>query len=117
MRHSKYKYKLNVTSSHRKALIKNLSIELIDHGKIKSTHAKCKALQPVVEKLITLAKEDSVANRRLAYSKLNNKDAVTKLFTEVAPKFKTRNGGYTRITKIADLRVGDAAKVSYISLV
>ncbi len=117
MRHKKHQNKLNVSPSHRKSLMRNLSVELIDHGKIKTTHAKSKAIKPYVERLITLAKNDSVANRRLAFTKLNNKAAVTKLFTEVAPKFKERAGGYTRIVKIADGRVGDAAKMSYISLV
>jgi large subunit ribosomal protein L17 len=117
MRHNKHKYKLGVSPSHRVALMKNLAIEVIDHGKIKSTHQKCKAVQIYVEKLITIAKTDTVANRRLAFSKLNNKDAVTKLFQEVAPKFKERNGGYTRVLKLADGRVGDNAKMSYIALV
>jgi large subunit ribosomal protein L17 len=91
MRHSKHKYKLGVNPSHRKSLIKNLAIEVIDHGKIKTTQAKAKAVKGYVEKLVTLAKEDSVHNRRLAFKKLNNKSAVAKLFTEVAPKFKERN--------------------------
>lgn len=117
MRHSKHKYKLGVNPSHRKSLIKNLAIEVIDHGRIKTTHAKAKAVRGYVEKLVTLAKEDSVHNRRLAFRKLNNKDAVAKLFTEVAPKFKERNGGYTRIIKLADARVGDASKMGYISFV
>lgn len=117
MRHQNHKYKLGVQPSHRKALLKNLAIELIDHGKIKSTHQKCKATQIFVEKLITAAKNDTVANRRLVFSKLNNKDAVTTLFEKVAPKFKERNGGYTRVLKLADGRVGDNASMSYISFV
>lgn len=117
MRHKKHKNKLNVSPSHRKSLMRNLSIEIIDHGKIKTTHAKSKAIKPFVERLITLAKNDTIANRRLAFRKLNNKHAVTKLFAEVAPRFKERAGGYTRIIKLADGRVGDAAKMSYISLV
>jgi large subunit ribosomal protein L17 len=117
MRHSRKKYKIGTTPAHRKALVKNLMIEVIDHGKIKTTHAKCKAVQGYVEKIITLAKVDTVANRRVAFSKLNNKAAVQKLFTEVAPKFKERNGGYTRVMKLADGRVGDNAKMSYIALV
>jgi len=117
MRHSKHKYKLGVTPAHRKSLIKNLAIEIIDHGKIKTTHTKAKAVQGYVEKLVTLAKVDSVHTRREALKKLSNKDAVTKLFTEVAPKFKERNGGYTRITKLADQRLGDASKMGYISFV
>lgn len=117
MRHQRRKYKIGTTPSHRKALVKNLMTEVIDHGKIKTTHAKCKAIQPYVEKLITIAKVDTIANRRLAFSKLNNKEIVTKLFEEVGPKFKERNGGYTRILKLADGRVGDNAKMSFIALV
>lgn len=117
MRHSKHKYKLGVNPSHRKSLIKNLAVEIIDHGKIKTTQVKAKAVKGYVEKLVTLAKEDSVHNRRLAFKKLNNKMAVAKLFAEVAPKFKERNGGYTRITKLADARVGDASKMGFISFV
>lgn len=117
MRHSKHKFKLGVTPSHRKAMMRNLAIEVIDHGKIKTTQTKAKAVRIYVEKLITLAKVDSVHNRRLAFSKLNNKEAVGKLFTEVGPKFKERNGGYTRIVKLADKRLGDASAMGYISLV
>ena len=117
MRHSKHKYKLGVDPSHRKSLMRNLAVEIIDHGKIKTTQTKAKALRPYVEKLVTMAKEDSVHNRRLALKKLNNKTAVAKLFTEVGPKFKERSGGYTRITKLADARMGDASKMGYISFV
>lgn len=97
--------------------MKNLAIEVIDHGKIKTTHTKCKAIQSYVEKLVTIAKNDTVANRRLAFSKLNNKETVQKLFSDVGPKFKERNGGYTRIMKLADGRVGDNAPMSYIAFV
>ena len=117
MRHLKAKRKLNRTSSHRKALLSNMAIALIKHEQIKTTHVKCKAIRPVVEKLITLAKNDTVANRRLAFRKLNNKDAVKRLFEEVAPKFKERAGGYTRILKLADGRVGDNSKMGIIALV
>jgi large subunit ribosomal protein L17 len=118
MRHQKKKHKLNVsTSAHRKSLLKNLSSELIDHGRIKTTISRCKAVKPYVEKLITLAKDDSVANRRLAFARLANKDAVKKLFSEVGPKFKERPGGYTRILRLPDGRVGDNAKVGFIALV
>jgi large subunit ribosomal protein L17 len=117
MRHQKHQNKLNVSPSHRKSLIRNLSIELIDHSRIRTTHAKSKALRSYVEKLVTLAKVDSVANRRLAFRRLNNKLAVTRLFAEVAPKFRERNGGYTRIAKLADGRVGDNSKMSIISFV
>ncbi|MBT4791452.1 MAG: 50S ribosomal protein L17 [Halobacteriovoraceae bacterium] len=117
MRHAKHKYKLGVEPSHRKSMIRNLAIEVIDHGKIRTTQTRAKAIKGVVEKLVTLAKKDTVHNRRLAYKKLNNKDIVNKLFTEVAPKFKERNGGYTRIVKLADKRLGDASKMGYISFV
>lgn len=117
MRHAKHKFKLGVSPSHRKAMVKNLACELIDHKTIKTTHARCKAVKIYVEKLVTLAKNDTVANRRLAFSRLNNKNAVKALFDEVAPKFKERNGGYTRIVKMADTRVGDGAKTSYIAFV
>ena len=115
MRHSKHKYKLGVEPSHRKSMVRNLINEVIDHGKIKTTQTRAKAIRGVVEKLVTLAKVDTVHNRRLAYKKLNNKAMVTKLFTEVAPKFKERAGGYTRIVKLADKRLGDAAHMGYIS--
>lgn len=117
MRHSKHKYKFGITPSHRKALMRNLAIEVIDHEKIKTTFTKTKAVKGMVEKLVTLAKVDNVQNRRLAFQKLNSKEAVGKLFTVLGPKFKERNGGYTRITKLADKRVGDASKMAYISFV
>ncbi len=117
MRHGRKKYRIGSDPSHRKALLRNLACEIIDHGQIKTTNIKCKALQPYVEKLVTLAKVDSVANRRLAFSKLNNKEAVKQLFDTVAPKFKERNGGYTRILKLADGRVGDNAPMSFIAFV
>lgn len=117
MRHQNYKYKLGVSPSHRKALIKNLAIEIIDHGQIKTTLTKCKAIRPYVEKLVTLAKIDTVANRRLAFAKLNNKAAVKTLFDSVGPQFKERTGGYTRIMRMSDTRVGDNAKMAYIALV
>jgi large subunit ribosomal protein L17 len=117
MRHGNHKYTLGVKPAHRVAMMRNLASEVLDHGKIKTTHTRCMALRSYVEKLITLAKVDSVANRRLAFSKLNNQDAVTNLFTKVAPKFSKRNGGYTRVIKTADGRVGDNAPMSYFSLV
>ena len=117
MRHQKHKFKLSVSKSHRKSMIRNLGISFIEHGQIKTTVAKCNALQPYIEKMITISREDSVANRRLIYSKLNNRNAVNKLFTDVAPKFTTRPGGYTRIVRLADSRVGDGAELASISLV
>lgn len=117
MRHGNHKYKLGVKPQHRKALVQNLSIELITHGKIKTTETKAKAIKPVVEKLVTLAKNDTIANRRVAFTKLNNKEAVKALFETVAPKFKQRPGGYCRILKIAEGRLGDGAKEAYIAFV
>ena len=116
MRHSKIKYSIGSSPSHRKSLLRNLAVEVIDHGRIKTTHTKCKAVKPFVEKLITLAKEDNVANRRLAFKKLNNKEAVKTLF-EVAANYKDRNGGYTRILRLAEPRVGDGSDMSFIGLV
>jgi large subunit ribosomal protein L17 len=117
MRHGNHKYKLGVKPQHRKALVQNLCIELITHGKIKTTETKAKAIKPFVEKLVTLAKNDTIANRRLAFTKLNNKEAVGTLFTTVAPKFKQRPGGYTRLLKIAEGRLGDGAKEAIIAFV
>ncbi len=117
MRHGNHKYKLGVQPQHRKALVQNLCIELITHGKIRTTETKAKAIKPFVEKLITLAKNDTLANRRIAFTKLNNKDAVKALFDTVAPKFKQRPGGYTRLLKLAEGRLGDGAKEAYIAFV
>lgn len=117
MRHQRHKYKVGVSPSHRVSLMRNLASEIIDHKQIKTTHAKCKAVKPYIEKLITLSKVDSVANRRIAFSRLQDKNAVKVLFTELGPKYKERPGGYTRIMKLADGRVGDNAKMSYIALV
>ena len=116
MRHKKIKYSIGSDPAHRKSLLRNLAIEVIDHGRIKTTHTKCKAVKPFVEKLITIAKTDSIANRRLAFKKLNNKEAVKNLF-EVATNYKDRNGGYTRILRLADARVGDGSDMSFIGLV
>lgn len=117
MRHGNHKHRLSLAPTHRKALIKNLCAEMIDHGKIETTDTKARALKPVIEKLVTLAKNDTLANRRLAYTKLNNKDAVKTLFETVAPKFKQRPGGYTRLLKMADARLGDAAKTAILAFV
>lgn len=117
MRHGNHKYKLGVKPQHRKTLVQGLAIEVITHGKIKTTETKAKAIKPFVEKLVTLAKNDTIANRRLAFTKLNNKEAVKALFDTVAPKFKQRPGGYTRILKLAEGRLGDGAKEAYIAFV
>ena len=116
MRHRKAGRKLNRNSSHRKALLKNLAIALIDQDIIKTTLPKAKELRKVIEPLITLGKEDTVANRRLAFNKLRSDAAVAKLFTEIAVNAKERNGGYTRIIK-AGFRPGDKADMAYIELV
>ncbi len=92
-------------------------MELIIHGKIRTTETKAKAIKPFVEKLVTLAKVDSIANRRLAFTKLNNKEAVSALFSTVAPKFRQRPGGYTRILKLSEGRLGDGAKEAFIAFV
>jgi large subunit ribosomal protein L17 len=117
MRHGNHKYKLGVKPQHRKALVQGLAMELIIHGKIRTTETKAKAIKPFVEKLVTLAKNDTIANRRLAFTKLNNKEAVAALFANVAPKFKQRPGGYTRILKLSEGRVGDGAKEAFIAFV
>ena len=116
MRHRHSGRKLNRTSSHRKAMFKNMAISLVEHELIKTTLPKAKELRRVVEPLITLAKADSVANRRLAYSRLNNDKAVGKLFNELGPRFEGRPGGYIRILKCG-LRAGDKAPMAYVELV
>jgi large subunit ribosomal protein L17 len=116
MRHRKAGRKLNRNSSHRKALLKNLAIALIEQDIIKTTLPKAKELRKVIEPLITLGKEDTVANRRLAFNKLRSDRAVAKLFTEIAVNAKERKGGYTRIIK-AGFRPGDKADMAYIELV
>ena len=116
MRHRKAGRKLNRNSSHRKALLKNLAIALIEQDIIKTTLPKAKELRKVIEPLITLGKEDTVANRRLAFNKLRSDAAVAKLFTEIAVNAKERKGGYTRIIK-AGFRPGDKADMAYVELV
>ncbi|NKB47082.1 MAG: 50S ribosomal protein L17 [Legionellales bacterium] len=116
MRHRKAGRKLNRNSSHRKALFKNLSIALIEHELIKTTLPKAKELRRFIEPLITRSKQDSVANRRLAFSKLCHRDSVTKLFNELGPRYQQRPGGYLRILKCG-FRVGDAAPMAYVELV
>ncbi|MBB3170057.1 50S ribosomal protein L17 [Simiduia aestuariiviva] len=116
MRHRKSGRQLNRNSSHRKAMFKNMAISLVEHELIKTTLPKAKELRRVVEPLITLAKTDSVANRRLAFSRLNNDKAVGKLFNELGPRFEARPGGYIRILKCG-LRTGDKAPMAYVELV
>ncbi len=103
-------------SSRRKALFQSLAISLIEHEGIKTTLPKAKELRSLIEPLITLAKDDSVSNRRLAFSKIGNKSAVGKLFSDLGPRFKDRPGGYSRIIKIG-FRKGDAAPIAFIELV
>lgn len=116
MRHRKSGRKLNRNSSHRKALLKNLAIALIEQDIIRTTLPKAKELRKFIEPLITLGKEDTVANRRLAFSRLRSDAAVAKLFTEISVNSKDRKGGYTRIIK-AGFRPGDKADMAYIELV
>ena len=116
MRHRKSGRKLNRNSSHRKALMKNLAIAFIERELIKTTVPKAKELRSFIEPLITMAKDDSVANRRRAFSKLRLDSAVNKLFTEIAIKSKDRPGGYLRISK-AGFRPGDKADMAYIEWV
>ena len=116
MRHRSGLRKLNRTSSHRLAMFRNMSVSLIQHEVIKTTLPKAKELRRVVEPLITLAKNPTVANRRLAFARLRDADAVSKLFAEIAPRYAQRAGGYTRILKCG-FRVGDNAPMAFIELV
>ena len=116
MRHKKSGRKLNRNSAHRKALFKNLAIALIEQDIIKTTLPKAKELRGFIEPLITMAKDDTVANRRHVFKKLRSDSAVAKLFTEVSINAKDRKGGYTRIIK-AGFRPGDKADMAYIELV
>jgi large subunit ribosomal protein L17 len=117
MRHQKTRHKLSRSTSHRKALIRNLIKEVIDHERIKTTEAKAKAVKPEVEKLITLAKHDDLHSRRQALAALGqDKFVVHKLFEEVAPRYVDRPGGYTRILKIGPRR-SDSTEMVYLELV
>jgi len=116
MRHGHGLRKLNRTSSHRLAMLRNMMNSLIAHEAIKTTVPKAKELRRVVEPMITLAKEATVANRRLAFDRLRDRDSVTKLFDVLGPRFKARPGGYTRILKMG-FRVGDNAPMALVELV
>ena len=116
MRHGHGLRKLNRTSSHRLAMLRNMANSLIEHEAIKTTVPKAKELRRVVEPLITLAKEPTVANKRLAFDRLRNRDNVVKLFNVLGPRFAKRPGGYTRILKMG-FRVGDNAPMAYMELV
>jgi len=125
MRHRKHNHQLGVKSAHRTSLVANLSCSLIEHGRIKTTLAKARALRPSIEKVVTLAKKahatsdtaKKVHYRRLAIARLRNKTAVSKLFDELVVQFLERSGGYTRIYKLALPRLGDAADMALIEFV
>ena len=116
MRHGHGLRKLNRTSEHRLAMLRNMMNSLIEHEVIKTTLPKAKELRRVVEPMITLAKEATVANRRLAFDRLRDRDSVVKLFNDLGPRFKSRPGGYTRILKMG-FRVGDNAPMALVELV
>ena len=116
MRHKYSGRKLNRTSSHRTAMFKNMMASLIEHEEIKTTLPKAKELRKFLERLITISKVDTVAKRRVVFSRIRSKDAVTKLFSELGPRFKNRPGGYLRIPKCG-FRPGDKAPMAIIQLV
>ena len=116
MRHQKAGRKFNRTSAHREAMFRNMAASLIKHGLIKTTLPKAKELRRVAEPLIILAKDDGVANRRLAFSRLRDKEAVGTLFTTLGPRYQSRPGGYLRILKCG-FRAGDNAPMAYVELV
>jgi large subunit ribosomal protein L17 len=116
MRHHKIGRKLNKTSSHREAMFKNMAVSLIQHEQIRTTLPKAKELRRVAEPLITMAKTSSVANRRLAFARLRDRAAVTKLFDELGVRYKGRPGGYLRILKFG-YRTGDTAPMALVQLV
>ena len=115
MRHRRSIPRLGVDTSHRKAMLSNMVTSLLDHGQIQTTVARAKALVPVVSSLITLAKKDDVHSRRIAATTVRDKAVLKKLFKEVAPEFKEKNGGYTRVVK-AGFRKGDGASLAIIQL-
>ena len=116
MRHRRAGKKLGRDSAHRRALYSNLAGALIEHGRIKTTQAKAKAVKPFAEQMITLGKRGDLHARRLALAELRSQDVVHQLFAEVAPRFAERPGGYTRIVKLGP-RLGDAAEMVYLELV
>ncbi|PPV07847.1 50S ribosomal protein L17 [Xanthomonas bromi] len=116
MRHQKSGRKFNRTSAHREAMFRNMAASLFKHELIKTTLPKAKELRRVAEPLITIGKVDGVANRRLAFARLRDKEAVGKLFVELGPRYATRPGGYLRILK-AGYRAGDNAPMAYVELV
>ena len=116
MRHGNQGRKFNRTAAHRKAMWGNMTAALIKHEQIKTTLPKAKELRRIVEPLITLAKEPTLANRRLAFNRLRDRQMVVKLFSEIGPRYKARQGGYTRILKFG-FRVGDNAPMALMELV
>ena len=116
MRHGHGLRKLNRTSSHRLAMLQNMMNSLIEHEAIKTTVPKAKELRRVIEPMITLAKKPTVANKRLAFDRLRDRDSVVKLFAELGPRYQARPGGYTRILKMG-FRVGDNAPMALVELV
>jgi large subunit ribosomal protein L17 len=116
MRHGHGLRKLNRTSEHRLAMLRNMMVSLLEHEAIKTTVPKAKELRRVVEPMITLAKEPTLSNRRLAFDRLRNRDIVSKLFNELGPRYQTRPGGYTRILKMG-FRQGDNAPMALVELV
>ena len=116
MRHRNGLRKLNRTSSHRLAMFRNMAVALLQHEAIKTTLPKAKELRRIVEPLITLGKEPTLANKRLAFARLRDRAIVVKLFEEIGPRFKDRNGGYTRVLKMG-FRQGDNAPMAYMELV
>lgn len=117
MRHRVDGRKFGRNTSHRKAMFKNLAIALINNERITTTLAKAKELRRVADRLVTMAKKDSVHHRRLAFAKLRDKAAVEKLFNVMSDRYKSRAGGYTRILKVGETRLGDAAKMAMIEMV
>ncbi len=116
MRHRKIKSRLNRTSSHRSALLRNMAASMIEHERIETTLPKARVIRSYIEKLITLGKNDTISNRRLAFSRLRSKSATKKLFGEISPRFKERPGGYTRIIKTG-FRAGDVSPLGFIEFV
>jgi len=116
MRHRKSGRKFNRTSAHRQAMLRNMAVSLFEHGAIKTTLPKAKELRRVAEPLITLAKVDSVANRRLAFARTRSKEAVGILFNDLGPRYASRPGGYMRVLKMG-FRTGDNAPMAFVELV
>ena len=116
MRHRHGVRKLNRTSSHRLAMLRNMTVSLLRHEAIKTTLPKAKELRRVVEPILTMGKTDTLANKRLAFSRLRDREIVQKLFAELGPRYATRNGGYLRILKMG-FRVGDNAPMAFVELV